>query len=98
MHNGYRERQITQAEYDNLRSKTPSRAIQKSVNKDVSLTMKDLALPNLTIDKNLPADHIVSMDEITRMEGFGKLTQKQQLEVLNNEKNFIGFKCDCKHF
>lgn len=30
------------------------------------------------------------MDEITRMEGFGKLTQKQQLEVLNNEKNFIG--------
>ncbi len=98
MHNGYRERQITQAEYDNLRSKTPSRAIQKSVNKDVSLTMKDLALPSLTIDKNLPADHIVSMDEITRMEGFGKLTQKQQLEVLNNEKNFIGFKCDCKHF
>lgn len=78
MHNGYRERQITQAEYDNLRSKTPSRAIQKSVNKDVSLAMKDLALPSLTIDKNLPADHIVSMDEITRMEGFGKLTQKQQ--------------------
>ena len=90
MHNGYRERQITQAEYDNLRSKTPSRAIQKSVNKDVSLPMKDLALPSLTMDKNLPADHIVSMDEITRMEGFGKLTQKQQLEVLNNEKNFIG--------
>lgn len=51
MHNGYRERQITQAEYDNLRSKTPSRAIQKSVNKDVSLPMKDLALPSLTMDK-----------------------------------------------
>lgn len=24
------------------------------------------------------------------MEGFGKLTQKPQLEILNNEKNFIG--------
>lgn len=28
--------------------------------------MKDLALPSLTIDENLPADHIVSMDEITK--------------------------------
>lgn len=83
---GIEQRQITQAEYDNLRSKTPSRAIQKSVNKDVSLPMKDFSLPSLTIDKNLPADHIVSMDEITRMEGFGKLKQKQQLEVLNNKK------------
>lgn len=52
--------------------------------------MKDPALPGLTIDKNLHADHIVSMNEITKMEGFGKLTQKQQLEILNNEKNFVG--------
>lgn len=52
--------------------------------------MKDPALQGLTIDKNLHADHIVSMNEITKMEGFGKLTQKQQLEILNNEKNFVG--------
>lgn len=52
--------------------------------------MKDPALPGLTIDKNLHADHIVPMDQVIRMENFEKLTQKQQLEVLNNETNFVG--------
>ena len=89
VHNGY-ERQITQAEYDKLRPKTPSRKIQNMVNENVTLPMPDQALPGLTITKNLHADHIVSMDEITRMDGFGKLTKEQQLKVLNNEENFIG--------
>ena len=30
------------------------------------------------------------MNIITRMEGFNRLTKEQQLQVLNNEKNFIG--------
>lgn len=38
----------------------------------------------------MQADHIVSMDKITKMEGSEKLTYKQQLEVLNNPDNFIG--------
>ncbi|QES75412.1 hypothetical protein F3K33_22445 [Clostridium diolis] len=30
------------------------------------------------------------MDKISKMDGFGKLTKEQQLEVLNNPNNFIG--------
>ncbi|WP_232816298.1 hypothetical protein [Chryseobacterium capnotolerans] len=52
--------------------------------------MADPALPGLTIDKSLHADHIVSMDEISRMDGFGKLTKEQQITVLNNKGNFKG--------
>ena len=44
--------------------------------------MNDPALPGKTITKPLQADHIVSMDKITRMEGFDKLTFEQQLEIL----------------
>jgi len=52
--------------------------------------MADPALPGRIIDKALHADHIVPMDEITKMNDFDKLTQVQQLEVLNYEKNFVG--------
>ena len=52
--------------------------------------MNDPALPGKTITKPLQADHIVSMDKITRMEGFDKLTFEQQLEILNNPENFVG--------
>ncbi len=38
----------------------------------------------------LKQDHIVSMDKITRMEGFDKLTRAQQEAVLNNPENFVG--------
>jgi hypothetical protein len=50
----------------------------------------DEALPGFTVTGRLEADHIVSMDRITRMEGFDKLTFDQQLSVLNNPDNFIG--------
>ena len=60
------------------------------VNKNVTMGMDDPLLPGLKITKPLQADHIVPMDKITRMEGFGKLTYKQQLEILNNPKNIIG--------
>ncbi|MDD9149075.1 hypothetical protein OYT88_10980 [Sporolactobacillus sp. CQH2019] len=52
--------------------------------------MDDPVLPGKIITKKLEPDHIVSMDKISRMEGFDRLTEKQQLEVLNNPKNFIG--------
>ena len=50
----------------------------------------DLALPGKTIDGRLQADHIVPMDKITRMDGFEKLTEADQLKVLNYKDNFIG--------
>lgn len=90
VHNGYGERKISQEDYDELRSKTPSRKIRKKVNEGVQLPMDDPALPGLKITDNLQADHIVSMDEITRMDNFEKLTKNQQIAVLNNENNFIG--------
>lgn len=52
--------------------------------------MPDPALPGKTITTPLEADHIVSMDKISKMAGFGELTEKQQLEVLNNPENFVG--------
>ncbi|GLU40003.1 PAAR domain-containing protein [Pseudomonas sp. NBRC 100443] len=76
--------------YSTLRSKTPSKAIQKAVNKDVSLPMKDPALPGLEITKPLHADHIVPMKKISEMDGFSKLTEQNQLKVLNNPDNFTG--------
>ncbi|WP_199502013.1 Hint domain-containing protein [Mucilaginibacter conchicola] len=84
------ERQITQAEYDELRAQTPSKKIRAEVNKGYKPGMDDRALPGLKVDKPLHADHIVPMDEITRMDGFGQLTREQQLAVLNNKENFIG--------
>ena len=76
--------------YARLRSKTPSSAIQKKVNEDVVLPMDDPALPGLTITKPLHADHIVSMKNITDMDGFAQLSAENQLKVLNNPDNFIG--------
>jgi len=90
VHNGCGERKISQEDYDELRAKTPSRKIRNMVNEDVHLPMDDPALPGLTIKDKLQADHIVSMDEITKMDNFDKLTNNQQLAVLNNEDNFIG--------
>ncbi|UYZ62613.1 hypothetical protein [Hymenobacter weizhouensis] len=52
--------------------------------------MKDPALPGLKIDKRMHADHIVPMDKITQMDDFDKLTEAQQIAVLNYEKNFVG--------
>ena len=90
VHNGYGDRQMTQAEYDELRDLTPNNSIRSKVNEGVTLPMEDPVLPGLTITKNLHADHIVPMDEITRMEGFGQLTKEQRLSVLNNQENFTG--------
>jgi hypothetical protein len=50
----------------------------------------DEALPGLTVTKRLHADHIVSMDTVTRMEGFDRLTRPQMEAVLNNRANFVG--------
>jgi hypothetical protein len=86
----YGDRRISDELYDELRARTPSKKIQKMVNKGNKIGAPDPALPGKTITGTLQADHIVPMDKITRMEGFEKLTPKQQIEVLNYEENFIG--------
>lgn len=84
------ERKISQEEYKALRSETPTDEIRDMVNDGVTLPMNDPVIPGNEITKRLEADHIVSMDRITRMDGFEKLTIEQQLEVLNYEDNFVG--------
>lgn len=84
------ERKISQEEYNGLRSETPTQEIRDMVNDGVTLPMNDPVIPGNEITKRLEADHIVSMDRITRMDGFEKLTREQQLEVLNCEDNFVG--------
>lgn len=88
----YGERRISDEEYSKLRSKTPSRKIQKQVNENIDdiIGTPDPALPGKTIEGTLHADHIVSMDSITKMEGFETLTKEQQISVLNYEENFTG--------
>ena len=86
------ERRISQELYNELKRSTPSKEIQKMVNKDIKdlIRKPDPALPGKVIEGTLQADHIVSMDKITRMKGFEKLTKAQQKQVLNNKNNFIG--------
>ncbi|HDR3326868.1 MULTISPECIES: hypothetical protein [Bacillus] len=88
----YGERKITDEEYEALRKKTPTAKIRKQVNKghNKKIETEDQALPGKTFIGSLEADHIVSMDRIASMDGFGNLTEKQQLEVLNNPENFTG--------
>ena len=59
------------------------------INEGVPFPIKDPALPRRKVE-SFEADHIVPMNNIVRMEGFEKLTFEQQLEVLNNPKNFAG--------
>ena len=80
------EKGIPKSEYKNLRNKTPNNKIRKMVNPDGP---KKDPVYGYEVDK-LEADHIVSMKEITKMDGFNKLTKEQQIEILNHKENFIG--------
>ena len=85
----YGEQKITKEEYKKLRDHSPTDEIRDMVNEGIEFPIPDPALPGLMADK-FEADHIVSMKNIVRMEGFEKLTYEQQLEVLNNPINFVG--------
>ena len=77
---------VTKDEYKILRKKTPSNDIRKMVNPDGP---KVDPVYGYEVDK-FEADHIVSMKEITEMDGFSRLTREQQIEILNLKDNFVG--------
>ncbi|KFM95620.1 cytoplasmic protein [Bacillus clarus] len=77
---------VSKEEYKDLRKRTPNNRIRKSVNTDVP---KVDPVYGYEVEK-LEADHIVSMKEITDMEGFDLLPREQQIEVLNMDVNFVG--------
>lgn len=88
-------RKITKEEYLNLRKKTPTNDLRKQVNRGQPEAtpenpVKDDWLPGKERTGRLEADHIVSMKQITKMDGFGDLTEANQLKVLNNPDNFAG--------
>ncbi len=91
------ERRISDALYEDLRAKTPSPALRDDLRTASGVRPGDAdpILPGQVIGRRpngnpaVDADHIVSMDTITRMEGFDRLTTEQQLQVLNNRDNFV---------
>jgi hypothetical protein len=85
----YGDRRISDALYEELRPKTPSKKIQDMAKKATVIGAPDPILPGKIIEGTLNADHILPMDKITRMEGFDTLTMEQQKEVLNFEENFV---------
>ena len=78
---------ITPEHYETLRKATPSNSIRKRVNKVRGEKVDPVY--GYKVD-TLEADHIVSMKNITEMEGFSRLSTENQLEVLNNPHNFMG--------
>ncbi|MGG0293633.1 T7SS effector LXG polymorphic toxin [Bacillus pacificus] len=77
---------VSKEEYKYLRKRTPNDRVRKNVNTDVP---KVDPVYGYEVEK-LEADHIVSMKEITDMEGFDLLPREQQIEVLNMDENFVG--------
>ncbi|MGF9871647.1 WXG100 family type VII secretion target [Bacillus tropicus] len=77
---------VSKEEYKDLRKRTPNERARKNVNTDVS---KVDPVYGYEVEK-LEADHVVSMKEITEMEGFDTLPREQQIEVLNMDENFVG--------
>jgi uncharacterized protein YecT (DUF1311 family) len=75
---------ITEAEYADLRSKSPSDTIRKKIQKILIDAVYDVPIQGTP-----EADHIVSMNEITQMKGFAKLRPDQKLKILNMEENFM---------
>jgi hypothetical protein len=75
---------ITPAHYAYLRSKSPSGDIRKKYQ-----AIKKDAVYDVAIEGTPHADHILSMNEITQMEGFSRLTPEQQIEILNHPENFM---------
>ncbi|PGM95072.1 WXG100 family type VII secretion target [Bacillus cereus] len=77
---------VSKEEYKDLRKRTPNDRIRKNVNTDVP---KVDPVYGYEVEK-LEADHVISMKEITEMEGFDTLPREQQIEVLNMDENFVG--------
>jgi hypothetical protein len=78
---------IPKSEYDKLRKKSPSRAIQRGVNSAEGPRFDPIY--GYEVD-TLEADHIMSMKEITQVPDFAKLTFRQKLDILNLPENFMG--------
>ncbi len=76
---------ITPEKYEWLRKRAKPRSEKK---KEIQSAKKD-AIYDTDIEGTPNADHIVSMHEITKMEGFSRLHPKDQVEILRMDENFM---------
>lgn len=80
-------RGISKEHYEYLRGRTPNSAIEKKFGVKSAKGKPDPVYGKAM--KEPSADHIVSMKEITQMEGFSRLTTEQQAKILNDPENFM---------
>ena len=76
---------------DSIPGGTPSRSVRQSVPRGPdgrAATPTAWTLPGNADNLCLQADHIVPYDRIQRMEGFDRLTEAQQRQVVNWSENF----------
>lgn len=71
--------------YADIRTQSPSNAIRKMVN----LGPKIDPVYGYSVSR-LEADHIISLKDVTNMEGFDLLSLKDQVAVANLPENFMG--------
>jgi 5-methylcytosine-specific restriction endonuclease McrA len=81
----------SQANYDQVRTKTPSPDIRKSVNAKQPKTCSACG----QVVANLAADHVVSLKIISQMPGFACLSSEDQAKVANTPENFVGLCKSC---
>lgn len=74
-----------------LRKRTPRARHRRQVNKAFPRICKACG----DSKRRLAADHIFPLDEIVKIPGFACLTYKEQKEVINNDKNFVGLCKSC---
>jgi 5-methylcytosine-specific restriction endonuclease McrA len=84
-------RQPTDAQYDAVRKKTPSRSVKKTVN---SSSPKKCAACG-EVAASLAADHIIPLKVISQMPGFACLSEENQKEISNSPSNFVGLCRSC---
>lgn len=81
----------TDAEYEKVRKKTPSRSVKKSVN--AASPKKCAACGGAAL--SLAADHIVPLKVISQMPGFACLSEDNQKAIANEPSNFVGLCTSC---
>ncbi|HEX6842553.1 MAG TPA: DUF4150 domain-containing protein [Stellaceae bacterium] len=81
----------TEEEYEEVRKKTPSRAIKKSINAAQPKVCAACGLPQ----QSLAADHVVPLKVISQMPGFACLSRDDQKRIANTPENFVGLCTSC---
>lgn len=84
-------KKVSQKKYDKLRKKTPNASAVKAANTRDSACIACGVSPA----GNLAADHVVPMKQITQMDGFACMKEKDQVAVLNDPRNFRGLCTPC---